>query len=203
MTEPTNHLDVEGVLWLERFLSGLTFSFLVVTHDRRFLEAVCNRVIELNKRYEIGHFSSVGNYSQFVENREALWNAQAAHEESARNLVRREIEWLRRGPKARTTKQKARIDRAGELIENLSELEYRNAQDRTATIDFSASDRQTKRLIQATGIRKSMGGRALFWTPDIWLGPGPDLGRLRRQRLAEAAVRLKTCRDICNWTRES
>jgi ATP-binding cassette subfamily F protein uup len=178
LDEPTNHLDVEGVLWLERFLSGLTFSFLVVTHDRRFLEAVCNRVIELNKRYENGHFSSVGNYSQFVENREALWNNQAAREESARNLVRREIEWLRRGPKARTTKQKARIDRAGEMIEELGDLEFRNAQDRKTTIDFSASDRQSKRLVQAIGVQKSLGGRKLFGPLDVWLGPGDRLGLL-------------------------
>ncbi len=178
LDEPTNHLDLEGVLWLERFLSGLTFSFLVVTHDRRFLEAVCNRVIELNKRYENGHLSSAGNYSQFVENREALFHVQSAQEESARNIVRREIEWLRRGPKARTTKQKARIDRAGALIEDLGELEYRNAQDRAAAIDFSGSDRQTKRLIQTVGIHKSMGGKKLFGPLDLWLGPGDKLGLL-------------------------
>ena len=78
LDEPTNHLDLAGVRWLEAFLSGLTFSFLVITHDRRFLESVCNRVIELNKRYKGGHFSSVGNYSQFIENREAHLGAQAA-----------------------------------------------------------------------------------------------------------------------------
>jgi ATP-binding cassette subfamily F protein uup len=104
LDEPTNHLDMEGVRWLETFLSGLTFSFLVVTHDRRFLENVCNRVIELNRRYKDGHFSSVGNYSQFIENREAHLDAQAAREASVRNTVRREVEWLRRGPKARPPK---------------------------------------------------------------------------------------------------
>jgi ATP-binding cassette subfamily F protein uup len=178
LDEPTNHLDLEGVLWLERFLSGLRFSFLVITHDRRFLEAVCNRVIELNKRYEEGHFSSVGNYSQFIESREALFNAQAAREDSARNIVRREIEWLRKGPRARTTKQKARIDRAGDLIQELGELEYRNAQDRSAAIDFSSSDRQSKRLIHAEQIQKSLGGRKLFGPLDLTLGPGDKLGLL-------------------------
>ncbi len=178
LDEPTNHLDMDGVLWLESFLTGLDFSFLVITHDRRFLESVCNRVIELNKRYEKGHFSSVGSYSQFVENREALFDAQAAHEETARNLVRREVEWLRRGPKARTTKQKARIDRAGELIEALGDLEYRNAQDRSATIDFSSSDRQSKRLVEGVHIEKSMGGRKLFGPINLRLGPGDKLGLL-------------------------
>ncbi len=178
LDEPTNHLDLQGVLWLEKFLSGLTFSFLVVTHDRRFLEAVCNRVIELNKRFEEGHFSSAGNYSQFIENREAYFNALSAREDSVRNTVRREVEWLRRGPKARTTKQKARIDRAGELIEELGHLEYRNTQDKSATIDFSASQRQSKSLIKATHIQKSLGGRKLFGPLDVTLGPGDKLGLL-------------------------
>ncbi len=178
LDEPTNHLDLEGVRWLETFLSDLNFSFLVITHDRRFLEAVCNRVIELNKRYEDGHFSSVGNYSDFIENREAHFNAQAAREDAVRNTVRREVEWLRRGPKARTTKQKARIDRAGQLIEELGELEFRNAQDRSATIDFSGSQRQTKRLVEAVHIQKSLGGRRLFGPLDLALGPGDKLGML-------------------------
>ena len=69
LDEPTNHLDLEGVLWLEEFLSEVRFSYLVVTHDRRFLERISNRVIELDKRYPQGHFSSPGNYSRFLEKR--------------------------------------------------------------------------------------------------------------------------------------
>ncbi len=176
LDEPTNHLDLEGVLWLERFLSGLKFSFLVVTHDRRFLERVSNRVMELNTRYPQGHFNSAGNYSRFLENREALFSAQAAREDSVRNIVRGEIAWLRRGPKARTTKQQARIDRAGELIDELSELKYHNAQGRAADIDFSSSDRRTKRLVEASKIEKSMGGRKLFGPLDLTLRPGDKLG---------------------------
>ncbi|MBI3550770.1 MAG: ABC-F family ATP-binding cassette domain-containing protein [Elusimicrobia bacterium] len=176
--EPTNHLDLEGVLWLESFLTSVKFSFLVVTHDRRFLERVTNRVIELNKRYPEGHFSSAGNYSAFLENRETLFAAQASREDSVRNIVRGEIEWLRKGPKARTTKQKARIDRAGELMEDLSELKYRNAQTRAADIDFTASERQTRRLIDASRVVVSRGGRRLFGPLDLTLFPGDKLGLL-------------------------
>ncbi len=178
LDEPTNHLDLEGVLWLEGFLSGLSFSFLVVTHDRRFLERVSSRVIELNKRYPAGHFSSPGNYSRFLENRESFFDAQEAQEDSVRNIVRGEIAWLRRGAKARTTKQQARIDRAGELIGELSELEYRNAQGRAADIDFSASERRTRRLVETVGAVKSLGGRKLFGPLDLHLGPGDKLGLL-------------------------
>jgi len=178
LDEPTNHLDIEGVLWLERFMADLKFSILVITHDRRFLERVTNRVIELNKRYPEGHFSSAGNYSSFLENREAFFDAQAAREDSVRNIVRGEIAWLRKGPRARTTKQKARIDRAGELISELSELEYHNAQGRAADIDFTAGDRQANRLIYASAAVKSMGGRKLFGPLDLVLRPGDKLGLL-------------------------
>lgn len=176
LDEPTNHLDLEGVLWMEKFLSGLTFSFLVVTHDRRFLEKVTNRVIELDKRYAEGFFSSAGNYSDFLESREKLFSAQAARQDSLQNIVRREVEWLRRGPKARTTKQKARIDRAGELMADLSELKFRNAQGRSVDIEFSDSARKTKSLVEARGVKKSLGGRALFGPLDLSLRPGDKLG---------------------------
>jgi ATP-binding cassette subfamily F protein uup len=178
LDEPTNHLDMQGVMWLEGFMASLELSFMVVTHDRRFLERVCNRVIELHKRYPLGHFSSEGNYSKFLERRENLFAMQSAQEETARNIVRREIEWLRRGPKARTTKQKARIDRAGVLMQELGELEYRNAQGKAADIDFIASNRQTQKLVECKKIGKSLGGKTLFENLDLTLHPGSKLGLL-------------------------
>lgn len=178
LDEPTNHLDLEGVLWLEGFLGELRFPFLVVTHDRRFLQRVCNRIIELNKRYEDGHFSSAGNYTDFLEKREALFSQQETRQDKLRNTVLGEIAWLRRGPKARATKQQARIDRAGEMIGELGELEYRNAQGRSAAIDFMGSERQSKSLVRALKIEKSLGGRKLFGPLDLLLGPGDRLGLL-------------------------
>jgi ATP-binding cassette subfamily F protein uup len=178
LDEPTNHLDMEGVLWLESFMETLNFSFLVVTHDRRFLEQVSNRVIELNKGYPEGYFSNEGNYSQFLEKRDNLFNSQAQREDTVANLVRREIEWLRRGPKARQTKQQARIDRAGELMGELGELKYRNSQGKNVDIDFSGSERQTKRLVAVDKAVKSLGGRKLFGPLDLLLTPGDKLGLL-------------------------
>ncbi len=178
LDEPTNHLDLEGVLWLEGFMETLNFSFLVVTHDRRFLEKVSNRVIELNKRYPEGYFGNEGNYTQFLEKREDLFNSQAQRESTVANLVRREIEWLRRGPKARQTKQQARIDRAGDLMGELGDLEFRNNQGKSVTIDFSGSQRQTQRLVAAEKVTKSLGGRKLFGPLDLLLTPGDKLGLL-------------------------
>jgi len=178
LDEPTNHLDLEGVLWLEGFLASRTFSFLLVTHDRAFLQCACNRIIELNKRYEDGHFSSAGNYSDFLEKREELFAHQETREQTLRNTVRGEVAWLRKGPKARTTKQQARIDRAGDMIAELSEVAYRNAQVRATEIDFDATERKSRRLIRAVGIEKSLGGRKLFGPLDLTLAPGQKLGLL-------------------------
>ena len=178
LDEPTNHMDLEGVLWLERFLEGYEGSLLMVTHDRAFLERSCNRVIEINKRYATGFFSVDGTYSRFLEKREELFSAQAVRQSSLANVVRGEIEWLRRGPKARGTKQQARIDRAGGLMQELDELKWRNAQSRDVALDFSASERQSRRLIELFGVAKGMGGRRLFGPLDLRLGPGSKLGLL-------------------------
>ncbi len=178
LDEPTNHLDLEGVLWLETFLKGLRFSYLVVTHDRRLLTSSANRIIELSQSYEGGCFSIAGDYTTFLEKQEQHLSHQSAKESTMKNLVRREIEWLRRGAKARSTKQQARIQRADGMIEELGELKYRNDQERRTSVDFSGSERKTKRLLQLKGVSKSLGGRPLFSNLDLELGPGDKLGLL-------------------------
>ena len=178
LDEPTNHLDLEGVLWLEELLANLRFALLFVTHDRRFLERVSNRILELNKRYKEGFFSSQGNYSRFLEKRAELFSAQQTREDVVTNTVRREIEWLRRGPKARSTKQQARIDRAGDMMEELDELKYRNAQGRAVDINFSGSERETRRLAEFIKVSVSRGGRRLFGPLELLLRPGDKLGLL-------------------------
>ena len=177
MDEPTNHLDVEGILWLERLLRAEARAFLVVSHDRRFLEAVTSRMIEINRSYPTGVFEAKGHYSDFLEQRDAALQAQANYEASLANRVRREVEWLRRGPKARTTKAKSRIDSAGRLIEELNSADARKDQG-TAGINFTASGRRSKQLVEATQLCKSLGGRPIVKDLDLLLGPGQRLGLL-------------------------
>jgi ATP-binding cassette subfamily F protein uup len=177
MDEPTNHLDVEGILWLETLLQAEPHAFLVVSHDRRFLESVASRVWELNRCYPNGIFQVNGRYSDFLEQREAALQAQADHHASLANRVRREVEWLRRGPKARTTKAKARVDAAGRLIDELQDLDSRQRQASTA-IDFTASGRKSKQLLVATGLGTSLGGRLIVADLDMQLGPGERVGLL-------------------------
>jgi len=121
LDEPTNHLDLEGILWLERLLRAAPFASVVVSHDRYFLENTATEMAELARLYPGGLFRVKGNYSEFLARKEEFINAQARQQQSLATQVRRELEWLRRGPKARTTKSKARIDAAGRLIGELAE----------------------------------------------------------------------------------
>ncbi len=177
LDEPTNHLDLEGILWLEKLLMSASFASLIVSHDRYFLENVTTRMMEINRAYPDGLFAVNGNYSEFLVKKEEFLHAQAKHQESLEIVVKREIEWLRRGAKARTSKSKARIDSAGRLIEELSEVSAR-AVKRTAQIDFSATERRTKRLIEGERIGKNLGGRELFRDLSFVLAPGTRMGLL-------------------------
>jgi len=175
LDEPTNHLDLEGILWLEKLLEGAPFASVIVSHDRYFLENVATEVAEINRAYPDGMFRAAGAYADFLELREAFLEAQSEQQAALANRVRREVEWLRRGPKARTGKSRARIDAAHELMGELAEVSARNAKS-TTRIDFTASGRKTRKLIRAEGISKSLGGRQLFRDLSFSLSPGIRLG---------------------------
>jgi ATP-binding cassette subfamily F protein uup len=147
LDEPTNHLDLAGIEWLEELLTSSSFAAVTVSHDRYFLESTSSEIIELNRVYADGLLRVKGTFSRFLEEREAYLESQGRQQESLRNQVRTEIEWLRRGPKARTTKSKARIDTANAMIGQLAAMDSRTAVS-TAGIDFAASQRKTKRLVE-------------------------------------------------------
>ena len=179
LDEPTNHLDLEGILWLEKLLATASFASVVVSHDRYFLDNVVNDMAEIDRVYPEGILRVEGGYSHFLETKEAFLLAQSSRQESLANVVRREVEWLRRGPKARTGKSRARIDEAGRLMRELSDLESRSVKG-VAQIDFTATDRRTKRLVSVENIAKELGGRVLFGDLSFTLTPGARLGLLGR-----------------------
>jgi len=114
-----------GIKWLETLLQSASFASVIVSHDRYFLENVANEIVELNPAYEDGALRVSGNYSAFLEAKELYLHAQRNRQEALENRVHTEIDWLRRGPKARTTKSKARIDKAHEMIGELAEMNSR------------------------------------------------------------------------------
>ncbi|MGH9704178.1 MAG: ABC-F family ATP-binding cassette domain-containing protein, partial [Candidatus Acidiferrales bacterium] len=175
LDEPTNHLDLAGIQWLETLLRTGAFASVVVSHDRYFLENVTNGVVELNRVYAGGFLRVDGNYTKFLEAKEEYLHAQGKRQDALANLVHTEIEWLRRGPKARTTKSKSRIDKAHEMMGELKEL---NSRTRTlaAKIDFSATQRKSKQLMVLDEVSYSFGERPLLERLDFTVQAGMRVG---------------------------
>ncbi len=175
LDEPTNHLDLAGIEWLENLLGSSPFAALVVSHDRYFLESVATEMAELSRAYPDGLFRVHGNYSEFLARKSEYLQAQARRQEALENRVRTELEWLRRGPKARATKAKARIGRAQELIGELADVKARR-RTKAADIEFTATDRMTKRLVQLNSVGCGFGGRVLYDGLDFTITAGARIG---------------------------
>ncbi|MFE1625987.1 ATP-binding cassette domain-containing protein [Brevibacillus reuszeri] len=167
LDEPTNHIDNETVEWLEEYLSRYKGALLLVTHDRYFLDRVTNRTFELDggKLY-----SYEGNYATFLEKKAEREENEAAAESKRQNLLRRELAWLRRGAKARTTKQKARVQRAEELRDRVIEGP-------AAKMEMAlGASRLGKKVIEIEGISKAYGDRKLIQDFSYIVLPGDRVG---------------------------
>jgi ATP-binding cassette subfamily F protein uup len=182
LDEPTNHLDMAGIEWLEEILASAPFATVTVSHDRYFLERTSTEIVELNRVFAAGLLRVKGSFSRFLEEKQAHLEAQSRQQDSLRNRVRTEIEWLRRGPKARTSKSKARIDTAHALIGQLAAMDARSVAN-TAGIDFEATERKTKRLVEFEGVtcvtpgnESSESPRLLFSHLDFVLTAGMKVG---------------------------
>ncbi len=158
LDEPTNQLDAETVEWLERYLAKFAGALLLVTHDRYFLDRVTNRMLEIDR----GRAQTfAGNYAGYLEKKQEQEERQAVEAQKLKQMARRELEWLRRGPKARTTKAKARVDRANELIRQSRQAASEIASKRSLDIAFESS-RLGKKILSLRDISKSYGDRAII-----------------------------------------
>lgn len=153
LDEPTNHLDIEGILWLEEFIENTQIATMTITHDRLFLQRVATKIFDLDPKNPTNLLVVDGDYSKYLEAKEILVKGQQHRQWTMQNTLRRETEWLRRGAKARLTKQKARIDRAYELKDEVQELAVKNRQ-RKVGIEFGEGERSPKKLIEAIEISK-------------------------------------------------
>ncbi len=176
LDEPTNHLDIDAILWLEKIVAHLSCSMVIISHDRVFLENCCDRMLEVNSCYPGGILAFAGNYSRFLEKRQKFLTQQTQQEEVLANKVRREVAWLRRGPKARSTKARYRIDQAHDLQDDLSQVRQRNQAGGQLQLGLSQTGRKTKKLLTASHISKAYGGNPLFTDLSFELGPGSRLG---------------------------
>lgn len=167
LDEPTNHIDADTIAWLEEYLRSVPRALLMVTHDRYFLDRVANRIVELDRR-ELAVYS--GNYTTFLELRERRQQQLATQEEKRRILIRRELEWLRRGVKARGTKQKFRKQRVAEL----QEIRYDSREEQL--VMALAGRRLGKKVLAAHNLSKTFAGNTLFEQMDFELHPGDRVG---------------------------
>lgn len=177
LDEPTNHLDFDGLSWLESLMAQTPWPWVMVSHDRWLLDHGTNKIAELNSRYVEGIFQVNGSYSDFLEQRAAFQESQSQQAQTLAGKVRREEEWLRRGPKARSTKAKYRVDTAHALQAELAETKARLKQEGT-DIDFVGSGRKTKRLIAAEHLSKAYGDKTLLRDFELVLSPGTAIGIL-------------------------
>lgn len=177
LDEPTNHLDILSILWLEDYLKSAPFSILMVTHDRLFLQRIVTRVLDLDPRNPNYLLSVNGDYLKYLEAKEHELHALARQEVVLKNTLRRETEWLRRGAKARQTKQKARIEAAEDLAKTVTDLSAKNRH-QTVGLDFGEVEKSPKKLIEAKSISKSYGDRLLFKNLNLLITPKTRLALL-------------------------
>ncbi len=168
LDEPTNHLDFEAVKWLEDYLSRYTGALLLVTHDRYFLDRVTNRMFELDGG---NLYSYKGNYGDFLQAKAIREENEAATIEKQKNLFRRELEWIRRGAKARSTKQKARIQRFDTLDDNLANVKTKDKLD--ISLKGSRLGKQVFELVDAS---KHFKDKSILDNFNLLVKPGDRIG---------------------------
>ncbi|MBL8762620.1 MAG: ABC-F family ATP-binding cassette domain-containing protein, partial [Phycisphaerae bacterium] len=162
--------------WLEDTLKAGDFASIVITHDREFLEGTATRIVELSASYPDGTFSVEGGLGPFLRRKQEFLEGQLSQQQALSSQVREDLRWLSRGAQARRTKSKSRIDASMQRMDELAELKARNAPARAAQIDFTATERQTQKLLVGRGLSKTLGGKKLFENLDVVLSPGSKLG---------------------------
>lgn len=187
LDEPTNHLDIDGIWWLEQLLKNARFGWAVISHDRAFLANTVTSVAEINKQYGEGIFVADGDYQTFLESRLNYFASQSKIEESLANKARRELEWLRRGPKARSTKARYRVDSAEAMQTELSGMRARLQADQ-AKIEFADSGRKSKKLVSLAHVAKSLGGRVIVGDLNLEISGGAKIGILGRNGTGKSTI---------------
>jgi len=180
LDEPTNHLDLDTVEWLEKYLNTQNTTLLVVTHDRYFLDTVCNQVLELDHG---SAYSYKGNYSYFLEKKAEREESEAAGIDKARNLMRKELDWIRRQPKARGTKAKYRVDAFEELKEKASQKKFDSQMElnvRTARLG--------SKIIEMENVSKGFGERQLIKNFEYTFRKGDRIGIVGQNGMGKSTL---------------
>ncbi|MCV6628323.1 MAG: ABC-F family ATP-binding cassette domain-containing protein [Flavobacteriaceae bacterium] len=168
LDEPTNHLDLEMIEWLEDYFAKTNITLFMVTHDRYFLERVCNEIIELDQGIL---YTYKGNYSYYLEKKDARIAAEKASVEKAKNLYTKELDWMRRQPKARTTKSKSRIDDFYEI----KAAAHKRRKEHQVQLEINM-ERLGSKIVELHNIGKRFGDKNLFQNFDYTFKKGERIG---------------------------
>ncbi len=187
MDEPTNHLDVEMIEWLEGYLKSADVTLFLVTHDRYFLDAVCNEIIELDNNQL---YTYKGNYAYFMEKKEERIFKEGREIDKARNLFRKELEWMRKQPRARGTKQKARIDAFYETKEKASQ----KIEDKKVELDMKMQ-RLGGKIIELHNVNKSYPGLKIIDNFSYTFRPGERVGIIGKNGVGKSTF-LNTLMEL-------
>lgn len=179
LDEPTNHLDWDGILWLESQLNTYKNALLIISHDREFIKNQCDEFMEVSKAYKDGLFCLKTDYENFLEKRDDHIRSQLSLQESLSNKARREVEWLRAGVKARTTKSQSRIKEAHQLLDDLGELKSRNSSAKAkVNIAIESAGKKSKKLLELDNLHLQFPGKDLIKDLSFTLGPKSCIGIL-------------------------
>lgn len=180
LDEPTNHLDLDTVEWLENYLNTSNTTLLVVTHDRYFLDTVCNQMLELDHG---SAYPYKGNYTYFLEKKAEREEMEAAGIDKARNLMRKELDWIRRQPKARGTKAKYRVDAFEELKEKASQKKF----DTQMELNVRTS-RLGSKIIELENVSKGFGERQLIKNFEYTFRKGDRIGIVGQNGMGKSTL---------------
>lgn len=180
LDEPTNHLDLDTIEWLEGYLSSSNITLLLVTHDRYFLDKACNRILELaNSKV----FKYSGNYAYYLEKKEEQEAVDAATQKNYRNLLKKELEWMRRQPKARGTKSQSRID----AFYDLKEKTVKRGPDEKLELSMKM-ERMGSKIIEIQHVSKSFDGRKIISEFDYTFKRGDRIGIVGKNGMGKSTL---------------
>lgn len=201
LDEPTNHMDWDGILWLENQLKIFKETLMIVSHDREFLKNQCHEFMELNRFYKNGYFSVRCAYEDFLTQREEYVQGLKSLQESMSNKARREVEWLRAGVKARTTKGQARMKEAHQLLDDLNEVNQRNQAARAkVNIDIDSAGKRSKKFVELTDLSISYGDKKILNSLTLTMGPKTCIGLLGNNASGKTSLLKVISKDAKNYS---
>lgn len=187
MDEPTNHLDMESIIWLENYLKSKKPTLIFISHDRYFIQNVATRVYEINPIFSDGFYTVKGSYDQYLEKRADMISGQESQREVLKNKWQNELEWLRRGPKARTTKSNARIKDAYDIKMKLDTVDNRLRSSKLS-IQFTETGRQANKLIEFKNVNKVFGEKTILKNLNLLIRPGECLGLVGNNGVGKSSI---------------